>query len=139
MLGKRKIENSVFSDQLSRVVAGTVIKGDITSQSDFRLDGELIGNFTSSGKIVIGATGNVKGNISCVNLDIEGVFEGKIEVEDLLNVKSTGVLCAEIVCRKLSVELGAVFKTVSSIKTSVDAVKNSNIDSGKLSKTATEK
>ena len=53
-----------YTDLLSktnRIVEGTTIKGDIISQADFRLDGELVGNFTSKGKIVIGPAGSVTG------------------------------------------------------------------------------
>ena len=37
----------------NRIVEGTTIKGDIISPADFRLDGHLIGNFQTKGKIVI--------------------------------------------------------------------------------------
>ena len=49
----------------NRIVEGTTINGDINSPSDFRLDGQLIGNFKSKGKIVIGPAGSVKGDIVC--------------------------------------------------------------------------
>ena len=58
----------------NRIVEGTTIKGDIISQADFRLDGELIGNFQTKGKIVIGPAGSVIGDIICKNADIEGKF-----------------------------------------------------------------
>jgi cytoskeletal protein CcmA (bactofilin family) len=72
----------------NRIVEGTTITGDIISLADFRLDGHLVGNFQSNGKIVIGPAGSVKGDIVCQNADIEGKFEGKIEVMELLNVKA---------------------------------------------------
>ena len=59
----------------NRIVEGTTIKGDISSLADFRLDGHLIGNFNSKGKLVIGPAGSVTGNILCENADIEGKFE----------------------------------------------------------------
>jgi len=62
----------------SRIVEGTVIRGNIVSQTDFRMDGELIGNFESNAKIVIGPAGVVVGELICKNADIEGKFEGKI-------------------------------------------------------------
>ncbi|MGK4566591.1 hypothetical protein [Flavobacterium sp. 3HN19-14] len=37
----------------NRIVEGTTIKGDIISHADFRMDGELTGNFTCKGKIVM--------------------------------------------------------------------------------------
>lgn len=93
----------------NRIVEGTMIKGDIASQADFRLDGELVGNFLSNGKIVIGPAGSVKGEIICKNADIEGKFEGKIQVSDILNVKSKASIHGEVICGKLAVEPGAEF------------------------------
>jgi cytoskeletal protein CcmA (bactofilin family) len=101
-----------FTDLLgktNRIVEGTTINGDIISPADFRMDGELIGNFTSNGKLVIGPEGSVKGDIICINADIEGKFEGKIQVEDTLNIKQTAVIIGEAKIGKLSVEPGAVF------------------------------
>jgi cytoskeletal protein CcmA (bactofilin family) len=93
----------------NRIVEGTIIKGDIISKADFRLDGELIGNFQSQEKIVIGPTGSVIGDIECKNADIEGKFIGKIKVLELLNVKDSAVIQGEVTVGKLSVEPGADF------------------------------
>lgn len=93
----------------NRIVEGTQIRGDIVSQADFRLDGELVGNFTSKGKIVIGPAGSVTGDITCKNADIEGRFKGKIMVGDTLNIKAKASIHGEVVCAKLSVEPGADF------------------------------
>src|SRR5574343_291050 len=81
----------------NRIVEGTTITGDIISPADFRLDGHLIGNFQSKGKIVIGPAGSVKGDIICKNADIEGRFEGKIQVQEILNVKSKSHIIGEVV------------------------------------------
>ncbi len=93
----------------NRIVEGTIINGNILSHADFRLDGELVGNFTCKGKIVIGPAGSVKGDIICKNADIEGRFEGKIQVSEVLNVKSKASIHGEVICGKLSVEPGADF------------------------------
>lgn len=93
----------------NRIVEGTTIQGDIISPADFRLDGHLIGNFQSKGKIVIGPAGSVKGDIICKNADIEGKFDGKIQVQEILNVKSKANIHGDVICGKLSVEPGAEF------------------------------
>jgi cytoskeletal protein CcmA (bactofilin family) len=93
----------------NRIVEGTAINGNIVSAADFRMDGELVGNFTCKGKIVIGPAGSVKGDIICKNADIEGLFEGKIQVSEILNVKSKASIHGEVICGKLSVEPGAEF------------------------------
>ena len=103
----------------NRIVEGTTIKGDIICQADFRLDGELIGNFQTTGKIVIGPAGSVTGDIICKNADIEGKFKGKIQVLEVLNVKNKAYIQGDVVCGKLSVEPGADFGASCTIKTNI--------------------
>lgn len=93
----------------NRIVEGTEIKGDIISHADFRLDGQLNGNFSTSGKIVIGPKGSIKGDVICKNADIEGKFDGILKVEEILNVKSKASISGEVTCGKLSVQPGADF------------------------------
>lgn len=101
----------------NRLVEGTIIKGNILSQADFRLDGDLVGNFQSGGKLVIGPAGSIKGDIICKNADIEGKFDGKIQVAEILNVRAKAVIHGEVVCGKLSVEPGAEFSATCTMKT----------------------
>ncbi|HEX8576074.1 MAG TPA: polymer-forming cytoskeletal protein [Flavobacterium sp.] len=110
----------------NRMVEATIIKGDIVSQADFRLDGELIGNFTSKGKIVIGPSGIIVGDIICKNADIEGKFEGNIQVDEMLNVKSTSIIKGDVVCGKLAVEPGADFTATCTMKQVHTNPKNNN-------------
>jgi cytoskeletal protein CcmA (bactofilin family) len=106
----------------NRIVEGTTIKGDVIMQADFRLDGQLIGNFTSPGKIVIGPTGSVMGDIKCKNADIEGKFNGKIEVEELLTVKAKASITGDVIVGRLAVEPGAEFTATCAMKNSVKPI-----------------
>ncbi len=107
-----------FLGKTNRIVEGTTIKGDIDSQADFRLDGHLIGNFISKGKLVVGPAGSVTGDITCKNVDVEGRVEGKVTVQEILNVKSKASIHGEVTCGKLSVEPGADFSASCVMKTS---------------------
>ncbi|MRX69707.1 protein CcmA, bactofilin family [Flavobacterium resistens] len=109
MFEKVKKSSTENLGKTNRIVEGTSIVGDIVSKADFRLDGELIGNFTSQGKLVIGASGIVKGEIICHNADIEGEFQGKLKVLEVLNIKGTARIHGEIAVGKLSIEPGADF------------------------------
>ena len=117
MFDKKPKSYTELLGKTNRIVEGTTIKGDIISQADFRLDGELIGNFQSKGKIVIGPAGSVTGDIICRNADIEGKFNGKIHVAEILNVKHKASIYGEVVCGKLSVEPGADFSASCMMKT----------------------
>lgn len=89
--------------------AGTTIKGDIQSNGDFRIDGTLIGSINSKGKIVIGQTGQVEGEVHCRNADISGQLKAQIIVAELLTLKATAKISGEITTSKLSIEPGAKF------------------------------
>jgi len=121
MFDKTKKDTSQLG-QTNRIVQGTVIKGDISSKTDFRLDGILIGNYESTSKLVIGPAGEVQGDIKCVNIDIEGKFSGKLEASELLGVKSTAKIKGEVIVGKLSVEPGAVFEATCEMKSNLKAI-----------------
>ncbi len=94
---------------INLIGAGTKIKGEIDSSGDIRIDGILVGPVRSKGKIIVGDTGVVEGEIYCQNADIFGKVDAKIEVDELLSLKSTAKLTGEISSDKLSIEPGAVF------------------------------
>ena len=88
---------------------GTHIEGDIKSDSNIRIDGYVKGTINVKGRLVLGPTGKIDGNIYCKNADIEGKLNGIIEVDELLSLKSTAKLQGEISTNKLSIEPGAIF------------------------------
>lgn len=117
MFDKKQKSYTDLLGKTNRIVEGTSIKGDIISQADFRLDGILTGNFQSGGKIVIGPAGSVTGDIVCKNADIEGKFDGKMQITEFLNVKSKASIHGEVTVGKLSVEPGADFSASCTMKT----------------------
>ncbi|RKS99409.1 polymer-forming cytoskeletal protein [Flavobacterium sp. 123] len=119
MFDKKPKSYTELLGKTNRIVEGTIIKGNIISHADFRLDGELIGDFQSDGKIVIGPAGSITGDIVCKNADIEGKFNGKIQVLEVLNVKSKASIHGEVIVGRLSVEPGADFSASCIMKTNV--------------------
>lgn len=104
--------------------AGTTIEGDIVSASDIRIDGALKGTLKTKGKLVIGSTGSVDGEVSCMNADISGSIRGKLTVNELLALKSTAKINGEIAVGKLSIEPGADFSGSCSMGGVVKDIKN---------------
>lgn len=91
------------------ISAGTILKGDINSNSDLRIDGTIIGNVTSSSKIVIGTNGSVEGNISGNQADIVGKVTGDIKTKDLLQLRGECVVKGNVYAGKLQIEPTATF------------------------------
>ncbi len=112
---KPKAMNEI-GGQPNRIEKNTKIKGDIISEADFRIDGKLDGNVTTSGKVVIGKDGYINGKVECVNADIEGNFNGELLVSDLLSLKASAVIEGTVSVTKLAVEPGATFNASCTMK-----------------------
>lgn len=91
------------------IQSGTFITGDIQSNGNIRIDGTLNGTIDAGGKVILGSTGSVEGEIKCINADIEGRVNGIIQVKELLTFKATAVVSGEIYTSKLAIEPGAKF------------------------------
>ncbi len=96
-------------EKLNRIVDGTEIDGKIVSDSNIRIDGRVKGNINVKGRLVVGPSGRIDGEIICENADIEGIINGKISVNGLLSLKSTARLACDMLTQKLAIEPGAVF------------------------------
>jgi len=94
---------------INLVGTGTTIKGEIFSNGDIRIDGTIIGTVESKGKVVVGNTGIVEGDVICQNADFSGNIKARVEVAELLTLKATTKLFGEIITSKLAIEPGAVF------------------------------
>lgn len=101
--------NETDNTTINLISNGTDITGDIKSNGDIRIDGSLTGNLNTKGKVVIGTTGKVNGEVICKNSEIAGTIEGKITVGQLLNLKASSKIHGDIATAKLSIEPGAVF------------------------------
>jgi cytoskeletal protein CcmA (bactofilin family) len=106
----KKFKN-MGSDSTARNIIGhgTTIKGDLESNGDFRIDGYLVGSITSNGKIVIGETGSVEGQVKCKQADISGKVDAKLDVAELTVLKSSAQFKGELVTAKIAIEVGAQF------------------------------
>ncbi len=112
--------------------AGTTLKGDISSNSDLRIDGTIIGNITSTAKVVVGANGVVEGDITGNQADIIGKVTGNVKAKDLLQLRGDSLVNGNLYAGKLQVEPSATFNgqchmgaaTAESIEISSVSVKN---------------
>ena len=106
------------------VGAGTSLKGDINSNSDLRIDGTIIGNVSSTAKIVIGASGIVEGDVSGNQADIVGKVSGNIKTKDLLQLRGDCIVNGNVYAGKLQVEPTAIFNGQCHMGTNVVEMAN---------------
>jgi cytoskeletal protein CcmA (bactofilin family) len=89
--------------------AGTVVKGEIKLNGDFRIDGMFMGSIHCKGKVVVGNTGVIEGEIICQNADFSGEVKATVKVAELLTLKESAKFTGDITTNKLAIEPGAKF------------------------------
>lgn len=104
-----KMAEAENTNKINMIGVGTTIEGNISSSENIRFDGNLNGNLQTKGKVFVGQSGKVTGEIRCKNCEIEGVVDGKVVVEELLSLRSVSKLYGEIKTGKLAIEPGATF------------------------------
>ena len=114
---------------------GTSIKGDIRSDGDFRVDGILHGSIQSTGKIVVGISGSIEGDVTCQNADLSGQVRATIRVKELLSLKSTSKVTGEVYTSKLAIEPGAKFSGTCNMEDEAEMkAQKENLQHGSLAR-----
>ncbi len=101
------MDNSNGSNNI--IGEGSVLKGNLSSSGNVRLEGKVIGDLSSSSKVACGETSVVDGNVDAENAEIAGKVTGKVTVDELLILKSTASIHGDISTSNLIIESGANF------------------------------
>jgi cytoskeletal protein CcmA (bactofilin family) len=103
-------DNREVNPQIINLIAtGTRITGDIVSDGDIRIDGEVIGNLETKGRLVIGSSGRMEGELRCRSCEISGTHQGSLYISEMLSLKAMSKVTGDIFTGKLSIEPGAYF------------------------------
>jgi len=106
---KTKTTEDSHSGSTSIISIDTIIRGDLESNGDMRIDGKLIGNIDCKAKLLIGPQGIVEGNIKGNNADIHGKVNGNIKLNGQLNLIGKSVITGDIHVGKLQIESTVCF------------------------------
>jgi len=105
---EKKVAEEI-SNSSNTIGKGTTVEGNIETYGNLRIDGRVIGNIITKSKLVLGQSSQVDGNILAQNAEVFGEIKGKIEVTDLLTLKTSSMIHGDILTSKLIVETGAKF------------------------------
>lgn len=101
--------NSVFrpAKGSSRVVIGegVTIKGEIENANEIQIDGTADISLKTD-NLIVGSSGNLKGNIETDNADIWGKVDGDLKISGTLTVQELGSASGKIEYSKLQIKLG---------------------------------
>lgn len=115
MMGMKQREEAPAGGLHNALGAGTSVKGNMITETDFRLDGKIDGDVQCSGKLVVGPKGCVTGNIVSSNAEILGLVEGSIRVSEKLVLKATAIVQGDIFTKLLEIEPNARFNGACSM------------------------
>ena len=102
----KEVQQQIALNLLSE---GTQITGDLHASNDIRIDGELKGNITTKGRLIIGQMAKVKGDINSSSVDILGTMEGDIVSTGTVSLRAKSVFTGTIKAAYIAIESGAVF------------------------------
>jgi len=106
-INSKHMEPAVNANEVSRIAVGASIKGDFSSHTDIRVDGDMDGVLYSEGRIVTGESALMSGKLLCKNLDLWGRMDGDLYIQDTLTLKSSSIVNGSIYVNKIQMEMGA--------------------------------
>ena len=86
------------------------IVGEVTSDEDLQLDGDLEGKLTLKSRLTVGPSSTVKANIKASEVVVFGTVHGNVEAENRITLRTGANLVGDIKTAGIVIEDGAYFK-----------------------------
>jgi cytoskeletal protein CcmA (bactofilin family) len=87
---------------------GTNVSGDIESGGFTRVDGNILGDVTARGRVIIGERARMRSNISGTHVTVGGVVCGNVIASEQLVILSTGLVLGDIITRRIQADEGCL-------------------------------
>lgn len=124
MFNNKEIKEAEELSNSSNIIGkGTILRGDIETFGNIRVEGKVIGNITTKSKAAFGHSSNIDGNILAQNAEIAGTVDGMVEVSEMLVLKPSAVINGNIMTNKLVIEAGATFNGSCKMGVTVKEIK----------------
>lgn len=88
----------------------SLLKGKMTSEGIFRLDGKVEGEIYHSGTLIIGETAVIKGKVEATTLILNGILEGEVTAKERMEIHASGKLYGTIFTPIFVIEDGGIFE-----------------------------
>ncbi len=95
---------------------GTVIEGKFTFESPVSIDGNLTGEVFSSSVLIVGEHANINAKIHVGSLVVLGRVNGEVRVKDLVEIKPSGHLEADIYTKRFVMDQGGFYSGVCKMR-----------------------
>lgn len=89
------------------------IRGELSAEGAFRVDGTIEGTLASRAEVVIGETGVVKGDVVGTDVVVAGQILGNVRCTGHLEILAKGKVEGDISAQSVRIETGGVFRGTS--------------------------
>jgi len=89
------------------------VTGEIKSDKDMLILGQVKGKIQSTAQVLIGESGKVEGGIKCKTLVIDGQVVGNVEATEQVTINNTGSLTGDITTKLFINQPGGFFEGYS--------------------------
>ena len=124
------------TNTIDRIAEGTIIEGSVNSTKSIRIDGKVKGSVFCAGRVVVGKTGLIEGEVDCDSADVEGTLNSTVKVKGLLELKSTAIVNGNSQVGKLKVDPGAEINGKLDMGGTVKSLSNTDSVDSSIEKTA---
>jgi len=104
-----RAENKSIAPQLNMISEKTVLTGNLSSDQDIRVAGEVHGDISSKGKVIVANSAKIKGNITAAEVDMAGTFKGNIKSTSRVTLRSNARVDGDIQTKTIVIEEGGIF------------------------------
>jgi cytoskeletal protein CcmA (bactofilin family) len=105
------MRTSVAEPQHSAAIGASMrIKGEIHTQEELLVDGEVEGSVESQSLVTVGPKGKVRADIKAREVIIYGEVKGNVDVTHKLAIRERGSLVGDVTTAGISIDDGAYFK-----------------------------
>lgn len=102
--------------------AGSRLEGRLHFEDTFRVDGQISGTIESEGDLIVGAGGEVDGEILVGRLFVSGVVRGVVRTKRLVEITAKGRVFADLHTPALVVEDGGYLEGHCSMQRESESV-----------------
>lgn len=84
--------------------SGSAISGDIRVNGFVRVDGDIDGNFETSGSVIIGEKARIRGNVNAKVAIIGGIVLGDVSASESVKLLSSSTVIGDVITRHIQID-----------------------------------
>lgn len=109
-MGRKSHEDALGVAGAETVIGtGVRLKGNLKTESDLAIDGQLQGDISADGDVSIGVNARIHGNVTGRNITIAGEVEGNVQAQEEISILATGQIRGDLRANALSINSGGIF------------------------------